>query len=206
MKKVNFPINETETGVSWLIPGALTLVSTYNSEKEPNIAPKNWIHPASFSPPLIVYSGPLFATTEKNIIETNCFAINFVDSSLAEIACNCIRWFGNERIAKSDLNLVEASKINAPLIFECKVHLECTLHNMYIHEHGFVVLGEVVAVSMWDKILRSGPEKRYALLDLTIPRQNGFSTLTNKIKPIPGFSETIQIHKEKVEQYLKEKS
>ncbi len=206
MKKINFPLNKTETGVSWLIPGALTLVSTYNSKKEPNIAPKNWIHPAAFSPPLIVYSGPLFATTEKNIIVTKCFTINFVDSSLAEIACNCIRWFGKERIAKSSLNLVEASKINAPLIAECKAHLECTLYNMYIHEHGFVVLGEVVAVSIWDKILHSGPEEQYELLDLTIPRQNGICTLVNKIKPIHGFSETIQIHKKKVEQYLKEKS
>ncbi len=77
---------------------------------------------------------------------------------------------------------------------------------MNIHEYGFVVLGEVIAVSMWDKILHLKPEKRYALLDLTIPRQDGFCTLTNKIKPIPGFSETIQIHKEKVKQYLKEKS
>ncbi len=204
MKKINFPLNKTETGVSWLIPGALTLVSTYNSKKEPNIAPKNWIHPAAFSPPLIMYSGPLFATTEKNINETNCFAVNFVDSSLAEIACNCIRWFGNERIAKSSLNLVEASKINAPLIAECKVHLECTLYNMSIHKHGFVVLGEVVAVSIWDKILRSQPEEQYTLLDLTIPFQSGIYTLVNKTKTIPGFSETIQIHKKKVEQYLKE--
>jgi flavin reductase (DIM6/NTAB) family NADH-FMN oxidoreductase RutF len=129
-----------------------------------------------------------------------------VDSSLAEIACNCIRWFGNERIEKSGLSLVEASKINAPLIFECKVHLECTLHNMYIHEHGFVVLGEVVSVSMWDKILHSESEEKYELLDLTIPCQGGFCTLSNKIKPIPGFSETLQIYKRKVEQNIKEKS
>jgi flavin reductase (DIM6/NTAB) family NADH-FMN oxidoreductase RutF len=54
MKKISFPLNKTETGVSWLIPGALTLISTYNSKKKPNIAPKNWIHPASFYPPLIV--------------------------------------------------------------------------------------------------------------------------------------------------------
>jgi hypothetical protein len=61
-------------------------------------------------------------------------------------------------------------------------HLECTLHNMYIHKHGFVVPGEVVNVSIWEKILNSEPVEQYRLLDHSIPFQSGICTLVNNKK------------------------
>lgn len=82
MKKIEYPIDKHKWHPG-LIPGPTVLVSTYNSKKEPNIAPKSWLQMISFEPPIIMFAGgDEENTTEKNILETKCFAVNFVDTLL----------------------------------------------------------------------------------------------------------------------------
>jgi len=82
MKKVSFPVDKQKWHPS-LIPGAIVLISSYNSEKELNIAPKSWIQMVSFEPSILMFSGTKGNITENNILETKCFGVNIVDSSLA---------------------------------------------------------------------------------------------------------------------------
>ncbi len=77
MKKVDYPVDKREWCPS-LIPGPIVLISTYNSKKEPNIAPKSWVQMVSFDPPILMFSGSKGNKTEENILKTGCFAINFV--------------------------------------------------------------------------------------------------------------------------------
>lgn len=139
MKKIDYPIDKRKWHPS-LIPGPIVLISTYNLRKEPNIAPKSWIQMISFAPPILMFSGTKGNTTEKNILETRCFGVNFVDSSMASKVFKCIQWIGQERINKTGFTMINASKINAPLVDECKAHLECRLHSTKEVGSGFIVL------------------------------------------------------------------
>ncbi len=164
MNKVSFPIDKHQWQPS-LIPGPVVLISTYDKGGNPNIAPKSWVQMVSFDPPMLMFSGTRENTTEINILAGGCFGVNLVDSSMASIVYRCIEWHGQERIRKTGFQLFRAAEINAPLVHECKAHLECRLHSTEQMGSGFLVFGEIVASSIWDEILAAEQGKQYEMLD-----------------------------------------
>jgi flavin reductase (DIM6/NTAB) family NADH-FMN oxidoreductase RutF len=164
MKKVTFPIDKREWHPG-LIPGPIVLVSTYNSKGIPNIAPKSWVQMVSFEPPIILCSGSKDNTSEVNVLDTQSFVLNIVNSSLADKVYNCIQWFGQERIEKTGFHLSKAIAVNAPIVDECPAHLECKLHKTDQIGTGFIVYGEIVAASIREDILNADPLLQYKLLD-----------------------------------------
>ena len=154
MEKVNYPVDKKEWQPS-LIPGVIALISTVDEQGIPNVAPKSWIQLVSFEPSMLMFSGSKSGTTENNIEKTGCFAVNFVDSSLADIAYSCLQWFGKERIDKSGLTLIQAKKIQAPLIKECKAHLECELFDCMEIGSGYVIFGEIKRLPYGKKFFSS---------------------------------------------------
>ena len=172
MKKSPFPVDKQKWSPS-LIPGPIVLVSTQNKDKVPNVAPKSWVQMVSFEPPILMFSGSKGNTTEKNILETGSFAVNFVDSSMAKTVYGCLKWHGEERIEKCGFTPVPASKIGAPLVDECKAHLECRFIDAKEIGTGFVIFGEIVAASILDEILKAEPNKRYELLDQIVFLEDG---------------------------------
>ena len=172
MKKIPYPIDKQKWSPS-LIPGPIVLISTVNKARKPNVAPKSWLQMVSFKPPILMFSGTKGNTTENNIIDTGCFGVNLVDSSMTETAFGCLRWHGRERIEKCGFELVPASKIKAPLVANCRAHLECRLTDTKEVGSGFVIFGEIVASSIWDEIMKAEPDKRYALLDQVMFLEDG---------------------------------
>lgn len=172
MKKVSFPIDKHKWSPS-LIPGPLVLISTYGRDRKPNLAPKSWLQMVSFDPPMLMFSGTEGNTTENNIAETGCFGVNFADSSMAGKVFDCLRWYGEERVEKMGVKLVAAERIDAPLVDECRAHLECELDGTRKAGGGLVVFGRIVAASIWDRIESSGLEEKYSLLDQALFLENG---------------------------------
>lgn len=128
----------------------------------------------AFDPPMLMLSGSTGQTTENNILETNCFGVNIVDSSLATRVYSCIKWFGIGRIKKAGFTLHDAPKINAPLIDECKAHLEGRLHSIKEVYRGFVVFGEIVAASVWENVLKGETlQEKYELFDQIVYLESG---------------------------------
>lgn len=164
MKKVDFPIDKHKWSPS-LIPGPIVLISTYN-KNTPHIAPKSWLQMVSFDPPIIMFSGTKKNTTEKNIMKNKCFGINFVDSSMVSKVYKCIKWSGQERNEKLGVTFTPGSKVNAPLVNECKAHLECKVCSTKEIGSGFVIFGEIVAASIWENIMKASYKEKYELLDL----------------------------------------
>lgn len=177
MQKVSYPVDKH----AWcpnLIPGAIVLLSTYDAQGQPNVAPKSWVQMASFQPPALMFSGSQGNTTENNILATGCFGVNLVDASLADRVYGCLRWFGRERIERAGFTLVPATTIQAPLVADCKAHLECRLVDTHAIGSGFLIFGEIVAASIWDAVLEAPPERRDALLDQAVFLEDGlYATL-----------------------------
>jgi flavin reductase (DIM6/NTAB) family NADH-FMN oxidoreductase RutF len=173
--KVEFPINKKEWAPS-LIPGPVVLISTCDQKGDRNVAPKSWVQMIGFEPPMLMFAGTKGNTTEKNILETGCFSVNLVDSSLAAKVYGCLEWFGRERIEKMGIALSPAKKIAAPLVDQCPAHLECVLRGTHEVCGSFVVFGEIVAASIREDILNVPPRERYRLLDNIIFLENGLYT------------------------------
>jgi flavin reductase (DIM6/NTAB) family NADH-FMN oxidoreductase RutF len=92
---------------------------------------------------------------------------------MAETVFGCLRWQGRERIEKCGFELVSASMISAPLVNNCRAHLECRLADTKEIGSGFVIFGEIVAASIWDEIMKAEPDKRYEMLDQIIFLEDG---------------------------------
>jgi len=172
MKKIDYPIDKRQWSPS-LIPGPVVLISTASRDREPNVAPKSWLSMVSFTPPILMFSGSKGNTTENNILDTGCFVVNLVDSSMAETVFGCLRWHGRERIEKCGFELAPASVIDAPLVSNCRAHLECRLTDTKEVGSGFVIFGEIVAASIWDEIVKTAPGKRYQMLDQAMFLEEG---------------------------------
>ena len=166
-----------------LIPGPIALISTMDSEGAPNVAPKSWIQMVSFEPSILMFSGSRDGQTERNIMATECFAVNLVDGSLARRTFTCIHWKGAERIERSRFRLTEATKIEAPLVDDSRAHLECRLHDTREVGSGFVVFGEIVAAPVLEEIASAEPRARYAALDQALFLEDGLYATVERARP-----------------------
>ncbi len=127
----------------------------------------------SFEPPILMFSGSKENTTENNIIETGCFAVNLVDSSIADTVFRCLNWHGRERIEKCGFELVPGSAVDAPLVDNCRAHLECRLTETKEVGSGYVIFGQIVAASIWDEIMKAELGRRYKMLDQVMFLEDG---------------------------------
>lgn len=180
MKKVEFPTDKRRWHPG-LIPGPIVLISTVSEEGEPNFAPKSWLQMVSFEPPILMFSGQSGNTTEKNIEATKCFVVNFASSCQAEKIYGCIKWFGRERLERCGFTLSKANKIKAPLVNECRAHLECELHDAMNVGSGLVVFGKIVAASVWDEILNQEPDIAYKNLDQILYLENNLYSIIDRV-------------------------
>jgi flavin reductase (DIM6/NTAB) family NADH-FMN oxidoreductase RutF len=130
-----------------------------------------------------MFSSSSANTTGRNILDTECFGINLVDSSIVSRVYQCISWSGSERIEKSGFTLTQASKISAPLVKESRAHLECSLYSYKDIGDNLVFFGEIVAASIWEEILRVEHAERYKLLDQVVFLENGiYSKVENSVR------------------------
>ncbi len=171
MKKVSFPIDKRQWHPS-LIPAAVVLIGTNDAQGMPNLAPKSWIQMVSFEPSVLMFSGTIDNPTEQNILFTRGFTVNTVDSSQAKTVYGCLQWHGRERIEKMRMTVTPAKEISAPVVDQCRAHLECKLIETKQIGSGFVIFGEIIAAAIDKNILTVEPGKRYELLDQIVFLEN----------------------------------
>lgn len=167
-------MTEMETyGFSWMefvtaIPSPLFVVTTYKANEKPNACLQSWAcfhgSPQGFYAILssVNKSGHLY----QSIRETKEAVINFpsldvYDKCSATIANN---GYDNDEIALSGLTSVQASIVNAPMIEECFLNLECRyLWEREIVEGSTHVLMclEVVNICVEEKYLDEAAQGRY---------------------------------------------
>lgn len=183
VRKVPFPIDKRDWHPS-LIPGPIVLVSTVDAAGAPNVAPKSWVQMVAFDPPTLMFSGSKGGRTERNALESECFGVNLVDSSLAQRVFACIRWKGEERVRRSGFHLVPASTIRAPLVDDCKAHLECRVVGTREVGSGFVLFGEIVAASVREDLAGLETHARYARLDQALFLEEDLYATVDRAHPV----------------------
>jgi len=182
MKKIPYPLDKREWHPS-LIPGPLALISTVDPDGVPNVAPKSWLQMVSFDPPMLMFSGSKGGRTESNALAIGCFVVNLVDGALAARTYACVRWKGEERIRQAGFRLAPATAVCAPLVGDCKAHLECRLRDTKEVGSGFVLFGEIVAASVREDLLGGSPCDRYARLDQAVFLEDGLYASIDRARP-----------------------
>ena len=158
--KIAFPAGKADWHPS-VLPGPIVLVSTVDGQGEPNIAPKSWISMMAFRGPVLAFGCHRSHATARNAEETGEFVVNVPSEALVERIWAMPASHGRERIARSGLTLLPASRVAAPLIGECKAHLECTFQAITRLGAEVVVFGTIVAASIDEDCAGKSPADQY---------------------------------------------
>ncbi len=163
-RKIEVPVDKHEWHPSPL-PGQVVLVTTVDSQGEPNVAPKSWISMAAFGPPAIVMFGcSLDHATAKNALAAGEFVINIPGKDLAA-TCWAVGGDGKSpragRFERHGLTPIPSLRVRPPRVAECRAHIECALEGTREWGKEIVLFGRVAALTI-DESLRSGGSGRKA--------------------------------------------
>jgi flavin reductase (DIM6/NTAB) family NADH-FMN oxidoreductase RutF len=136
-----FPLNKAFTFIE---PGPVILVSTADGDKQ-NIMTLSWTMVLDFTPRFAFMTGPWNYSYEALVKTKECvIAVPTVDMSKTVVSIGACSGADLDKFAKFRLTPLEAECVNAPLIKECYVNIECRVVD-YIKKHGIFVLDAVAA-------------------------------------------------------------
>lgn len=153
--------------LSFVQPRPIAFASTMSADGKPNLAPFSFYNMMSANPPVIVFCPALNRHKQKkdtlvNIEATGEFCIATVTEPIAERMNICSTEFahGVSEFERSGLTPVQATKVNAMLVKESPVNIECRLREVVSlgdgPGSGQVVFGDIVAVHVDDGVLATG--------------------------------------------------
>lgn len=144
----------TLRGGNMLNPTPVVMVSCGSTLDEYNIITIAWAGTVCSDPPMCFIS----VRPERhsyNIIKKDCsFVINLVDKKLASFADWCGVRSGKKynKFLETGLTPIRATKVNAPMIEESPVNLECKVTQIIPLGSHDMFLAEVVAVHVNEKL------------------------------------------------------
>lgn len=123
-------------GFNWLefvtsIPSPLLLVTSYKSNGKPNACMQSWATFTTGDKGNRYFA--LFSSVNKNghlyktLQEKKCAVINFMNSEFYDKSMDTIKnnQYEADEISQSGLTIVAAQKVDAPMVAECFMNLEC---------------------------------------------------------------------------------
>jgi flavin reductase (DIM6/NTAB) family NADH-FMN oxidoreductase RutF/uncharacterized protein YciI len=159
-KKVPFSVNKRHWHPS-VLPGQIVLVSTEDQEGQANIAPKSWVTMVAARGPVVAFGCNVTHKTYQGILTSRAFVINVPDASLANRIWGLMRYHGVERVERSGFTLVPAHQVAAPIIAECRAHLECVYDSEKRYGDEVMIFGRMVMASVDADCLVGDPPQQY---------------------------------------------
>lgn len=161
-----------EYGFSWMehvlaIPSPIVNVTTYKKNNQPNATMQSWCTFVGENGYHVLFgsvnkSGHMYTSVK----ETGCCVVNIPSK---ENLLKCMQTiqnnqYENDEIALSGLTAVKGSKVNAPMIAECMVNLECELeweHDLIENGYCAVMCFKVINVWMDERLFDENGAGRY---------------------------------------------
>ena len=133
---------------SCLQPAPKVLVSCRGLDGENNVLAVGYCGNCSYDPPMVMVGIVPTRYSYKMIKESGCFVVNLVDRSYKET----FDYLGShskrdgDKLAAMNVKLQDGKKVNAPLLPDCPVSIECTIvdsivtgsHEMFIGKIEYV--------------------------------------------------------------------
>lgn len=131
-----------------LQPAPRVLVSCRNSQGENNVLAVGYCGNCSYDPPMVIVGIVPSRYSYDMIKESGCFVVNLVDKNMKDV----FEYMGShskrdvDKIAETGVLLGEGVKVNAPILSECPVNIECSIvdsiktgsHEMFVGKVEYV--------------------------------------------------------------------
>ncbi|MBN2226284.1 MAG: flavin reductase family protein [candidate division Zixibacteria bacterium] len=139
-----------------LFPLPATLVSCRADDYAPNIITISWIGIVCSKPPMLSISVTPERHSHKIIKQAGAFVVNLTseDNLIAADYCGTKSGRDVDKFSELHLTPIPATKIDAPMIAECPVNLECEIRQSYLLGSHEMFIAEIVAVHIDREVLK----------------------------------------------------
>jgi flavin reductase (DIM6/NTAB) family NADH-FMN oxidoreductase RutF len=130
-----------------LIPMPVVMVSCQRKGQRPNIITIAWSGIACSEPPMITAAIRKGRFSHGIISESKEFVVNIITENLLSQTDYCGIKSGKsvDKFKETKLTPIKGTKVDAPLIKECPINLECTVRNVVSLGSHDLFIGEIVA-------------------------------------------------------------
>lgn len=143
-----------------IYPLPVALVTCLDPNGGSNIVTVSWIMNVCASPPLVAISLRRHRFSTQIIQETGEFGVNIPSSNLTyEVdLCGTLSGMDVEKLRIAGLTEMKAEKIQAPLLLECPVNMECRTQQVIPLGTHILFLGEVLALYIEESAFSEAPD------------------------------------------------
>jgi flavin reductase (DIM6/NTAB) family NADH-FMN oxidoreductase RutF len=158
---------------SFVYPMPMVLVGAIVNEKA-NFMAVGWVSRVNFNPPMIAVALGKMHHTNKGIHKNKAFSVNIPGIDLMEKVDYCGLVSG-EKTDKSDVfDVFYGEELNAPMIRQCPLCMECKLVNAVDLPSNTLFIGEIINTYSEERYVTEGkPDiKKIDPFTLTMPDNN----------------------------------
>lgn len=145
----------TKSPFTSLYPVPAVLVTSAHENFTPNIITIAWTGTVNSVPPMVYVSIRPDRYSYKPILESGEYVINIPSADLVKAVDYCGMTSGAtvDKFAATGLTAVPAQQVQAPLIKECPMNIECKVSQVIELGSHHMFIGEIVAVHISEEFL-----------------------------------------------------
>ncbi|WP_018131915.1 flavin reductase family protein [Effusibacillus pohliae] len=155
--------------IGLVAPRPIAFVTTLDENGVVNAAPFSFFNALCSDPPLLSISvgrkeGGAYKDTSRNIRRTGEFVVHVTEERLIELInhTSCPYPPGISEVERAGLHTLPSVKVHVPRVAECRVAMECRLHQVLELGNGpdtDLIIGEVVCFHIDDAVIENGKIK-----------------------------------------------
>jgi flavin reductase (DIM6/NTAB) family NADH-FMN oxidoreductase RutF len=140
----------------WFFPRPVLLVTTRDVGGRDNIITVSWAGVACSSPPMVTVALRQSRHSHATVLATRQFVINIPTSKQRDAVelCGTASGRDTDKFARSGLQKLPASLVDAPLIAECPINLECQVRQVLPLGSHDLFVAEIVKTHAQHAVLR----------------------------------------------------
>ncbi|HZJ77823.1 MAG TPA: flavin reductase family protein [Clostridia bacterium] len=152
---------------SSLNPMARVLVSCRGIDGEDNALAVGYCGNCSYAPPMVMVGIVPSRYSYKMIKESGCFVVNLVDKSYKKefdyLGSHSKR--DEDKLSEMNIRLEDGKKVNAPIMIDCPVNIECTIVDSIVTGSHEMFIGKVEHVHADKALLDEEGNVNYSMID-----------------------------------------
>lgn len=170
-----------------LYPSGVVLVTSSYQGKD-NIITLAWVCTACFDPPMVACAIRDTRHSYGLIKKSGEFVVNIPSEEIVRETdfCGQVSGLNTDKFSECNFTKVKASQVDAPLLEECPINIECKVQHIITLGTHDLFIGEVVAVNADEKIL-DGETISYRKASPIVYARGDYWTL-GELKGSYGFS------------------
>lgn len=153
---------------SCLQPAPKVLVSCRDKDGRNNALAVAYCGNCSYAPPMVMVGIVPSRFSYHMIKETGCFVVNLVSENQKEMFDYLGSHSGKDedKLAKLGVSVTDADKVNAPLLTDCPVNIECTVVDSIVTGSHEMFIGKIEAVHADSDLLTKNGEIDFTKINL----------------------------------------